>query len=318
MYNNYLVILCLIVACEPSARKTEVDFKTVQNTAPPIVYYSTNAGKSWIPYSAGIPTDATVSSFAVKENTLYASTDLHGIYSNVQGVTQWQRVDKDLPEGTDINDMAILGETFLAATFNKGILISKNRGVNWSSATLNVTQVPVRALFVKDEIIFAGTDHGIYKSIDKGDTWHQIYKGVQVNGFTQLNGNVYAALSKGALISKDSGQTWKNIYESHALHDISTDGQSIFAMTLGEGLLKTADDGVTWQNVNEGLGKLYTFEVKQFDNTLFAAQWQGIYASQNGGKTWQMIKHGLPDSTAFTTLEKTSIGLVAGIGLRKK
>jgi hypothetical protein len=31
-----------------------------------------------------------------------------------------------------------------------------------------------------------------------------------------------------------------------------------------------------------------------------------------------MIKDGLPDSTAFSTLEATPWGLIAGIGLRKK
>jgi hypothetical protein len=77
---------------------------------------------------------------------------------------------------------------------------------------------------------------------------------------------------------------------------------------------------LTWERINSGLGKynLYTFEIKKFSYSIFAAQWTGIYTSDNRGMTWNLIKSRLPDSTAFTTLETTKSGLIAGIGLRKK
>jgi hypothetical protein len=91
-------------------------------------------------------------------------------------------------------------------------------------------------------------------------------------------------------------------------------------MTLGAGLKKSNNDGLTWESVNAGMGtlNLYTFEIKHFNNKLFAAQWYGIYESGDWGRNWGLIKNGLPDSTAFTTLETTMNGLIAGIGLRKK
>lgn len=91
-------------------------------------------------------------------------------------------------------------------------------------------------------------------------------------------------------------------------------------MTLGEELLKSKNDGLAWENVNDGFGepRWYTFEVKNIDQQLFAAQWHGIYSKDKNGNHWQIIKNGLPDSTAFSTLEITPFGLLAGIGLRKK
>ena len=137
---------------------------------------------------------------------------------------------------------------------------------------------------------------------------------------TEVNNKIFAALMNGVIMTNDDGANWKYVYKPHTLHDISTDGKRIFAMTLGDGLKSSSNDGLTWERINNGLGtlNLYTFELKRFDNKIFAAQWYGIYTSQDLGNSWTIVKDGLPDSTAFTTLEVTKNGLIAGIGLRKK
>lgn len=121
-------------------------------------------------------------------------------------------------------------------------------------------------------------------------------------------------------MSNDNGKNWVYIYKPNTLHDISNDGNFVYAMTLGRVLLKTSNDGVTWENANNVLGtsNLYTFEVKNIGKDLFAAQWYGIYYLGNGGSYWSKINtglNGLPDSTAFTTLEITRFGILAGSGL---
>lgn len=51
---------------------------------------------------------------------------------------------------------------------------------------------------------------------------------------------------------------------------------------------------------------------------MLLAGWCGSCAKpEKNLNAWQIIKNGLPDSTAFTTLEITETGLIAGIGLRK-
>lgn len=126
--------------------------------------------------------------------------------------------------------------------------------------------------------------------------------------------------------SSNNGKTWSpfsnGIPEDATVSGFSAKaGQFIYAMTLGEGLLKTNNDGLNWQDANTGFGpvNLYTFEVKNRDRDLFAAQWQGIYHSANQGRYWAKINtgtNGLPDSTAFTTLEVTGFGILAGTGLK--
>ncbi len=317
----FLIGLC---SCSPSGKSGD-DSSTPEQTAlklsksvPAVIYRSTDVGRSWMPFANGISQEATVSSFLIRDETIYASTDDHGIYHIKEGETSWHKIETDLPDHTDINAIANVNNVFIIGTFRNGILISNDGGLHWMPSINPLNHTAIRALLSMDDMVFAGTDDGIYKSTDFGTSWRQVYKGVQTNGFTEMHNKIYAALMNGAIMTQDGGENWNYIYKPNTLHDISNDGESIYAMTLGAGLLKSKDDGQSWTNINSGLEDFYTFEVKSTGSKIFAGQWHGIYSSGDGGGHWQLLKRGLPDSTAFTTVEVTSNGLIAGIGLRKK
>jgi photosystem II stability/assembly factor-like uncharacterized protein len=284
------------------------------------VIYRSLEGRTWTPFDNGVPPDATVSSFLVIDNTIFAATDYHGIYAVRDGDTNWNRIDKGLPSNIDINAIAVIDNMFIIGTLSHGMMSSVNKGRDWDYLTNEFDKIPVRSLHTKGSLLFAGTDKGIYLSKDKGLSWQLQYKGVQVNGFTELNGKIYAALMNGAVVTNDDGLHWNYVYKPLTLHDISNDGERLYAMTLGAGLKTSDNDGLVWEDANRGLGlsRFYTFEVKRWGNRIFAAQWHGIYVSDNFGKDWAIMRSGLPDSTAFATLEVMNTGLVAGIGLRKE
>jgi len=315
------IVFSLLVLCpaSPTLLKSELPTSEQKNTVP-VIYSSVDGGRSWMPFDNGIPHDATVSSFHIQDDLILAATDFNGIYSIRAGEMQWKRIDAGLSENIDINVISVIENTLIIGTHRHGILISKNNGKNWTNPAKQISGTSVRSLHAKGRILFAGTDNGIYRSMDNGNTWEHIWKGVQVNGFTEMNNMLFAAVMNGAIKSGNDGMNWEYVYKPNALHDISNDGENIYAMTLGAGLKKSGNQGITWESANNGLGtfNLYTFEIKKFQNKLFAAQWYGIYSSEDRGRNWKLIRNGLPDSTAFTTLETTKNGLIAGIGLRKK
>lgn len=286
-----------------------------------VLYRSSNNGEIWSPFSNGIPANATVSGFAAKANKIFAVTVADGAFVWESGSTKWEPINSGLPESINLNAIAVAENVLVTGTLKQGIFVSSDEGNTWKPSGKGLQNISVRAfIFIKDTLL-AGTDKGIYVSTDKGNTWEHVFGLMQVNGFTTLNEKIYAAAADGAIMTNNSGKTWKYIYKSHTLHDISNDGQFIYAMTLGEGLLKTNNDGLNWQNVNTGFGpvNLYTFEVKGRNRDLFAAQWHGIYYSASQGRYWSKINtghNGLPDSTAFTTLEVTDYGILAGTGLK--
>jgi len=284
-----------------------------------VIYRSTDKGKTWFSFANGIPADATVTGFATTKNKVFAATKFNGVFVWENGSAKWKPVNTGLSDKADINAIAAGNNVIVIGTFKQGIFVSPEEGNTWKSAG-NLQNISVRNLTVINDRILAGTDNGIYISTDKGNNWNHLFGNMQVNGFTFLNEKLYAAVVNGALMSNDEGRTWNYIYKPHTLHDISNDGKYIYAMTLGDGLLKTSNDGLTWENASKGLPSLYTFEIKNINNDLFAAQWHGVYYSANNGTNWSKINtgfNGLPDSTGFTTLEVTAFGILAGIGLRK-
>jgi len=315
---SWCVWLCLIscgkAPSSDSKKQTEVIQRQSRDVA--VLYRSTDQGNTWESFANGIPQEATISSIASTPNRIFVSTNHHGVFVSENGDNKWNQVYTGLPNAVEVHAVAVQEQRLVIGTFKHGIFISPDLGRNWRPAQTNLAAVPIRSLFFGKDKLYAATDKGIYASVDKGDTWIHQVGAAQVNGFTYLNGKIYAGGVEGAMMSVD-GNSWKYIYERFTLHDISSDDVSLYAMTMGEGLLKSGNDGLTWESVNSGFGTLYTFEVKAVGKDLLAGQWHGIYLSDDSGATWSQIKNGLPDSTAFPTLEITAVGILAGIGLRK-
>lgn len=318
-----LVLSLIILGCYPktepvSQKKNQI---AVSETKARGVVYRSSDGRTSSSFNQGIPGDATISGFQAKGNKLFASTDFHGVFVSVSGVNQWQPVNLGLPDQVDVNAITVLNDMLIIGTNKHGIFISSDDGRLWNQSNDGLPNIPIRSLINVKDNLFAGTDKGIYVSPDNGLSWRHQYGTGQVNGFTYLNNKIYAALVDGAIMSDDNGTSWKYIYKPNTLHDISNDGLFIYAMTLGVGLLRTNNDGRTWEKANGGFPayNFYTFEVKSLTKELYAAQWHGIYKSMDRGDHWSRINtgvNGLPDSTAFMTLEVTDFGILIGTGLK--
>lgn len=285
---------------------------------PAVLYRSIDLGTTWTPFAKGIPADATLSGIQQAGNDLYVTTDYHGVFRSTADQGNWQPLGGAQLQQLDINCIEVQGDQIAIGTLNRGVLVSNDGGTNWRPANTNTTNTAVRAFLRFKGILYAGTDGGIYQSTDMGDTWTHAFGNLQVLGFTVLKGTVYAATQSGALVCSGAPTQWRSIYQGDALHDIGTDGEYLYAMTIGQQLLKTNNDGVTWQNAQNGITypvNYYTNELKHLGRHIFSAQWIGIYHSSNNGVSWRKLQ-GLPDSTAFSTLEITDFGILAGISIR--
>jgi photosystem II stability/assembly factor-like uncharacterized protein len=121
------------------------------------IYMSTNMGTSWIKTS--FPGDAW--SFAKIDNNLYAGGFYGGVFLSTNGGTSWSQITLD---GTTVYSMAAFGDNVFAGTYQKGIYLSENKGVNWNEINEGLpTGATVKAIQVKDEFVYAGTEQGVWR-----------------------------------------------------------------------------------------------------------------------------------------------------------
>ncbi len=129
--------------------------------------------------------------------------------------------------------------------------------------------ITVYSLAVKDSLVFAGTQNGIFVSSNNGDSWSQ-------TSFNALNGNIRCLLVIGS-----------NLYAG-ADAGLSRS----FPPDTAGGVFRSTDNGAIWTPMNAGFrssngqaGRVIS--MANIDTELFAGTWgQGIFYSSNSGQEW--------------------------------
>lgn len=138
-----------------------------------------------------------------KEGLLYVGTDDGLIQVSENGGTQWTRYEKFLgvPDMTyvscllaSLHDADTVYATFDGRKnndFKPYVLVSKDRGKTWESIT---SDLPVRGTVytiaqdhVKKDLLFVGTEFGVFVTIDGGKKWIQLKSGLPTTAVMDLD-----------------------------------------------------------------------------------------------------------------------------------
>ncbi len=178
----------------------------------------------------------------------------------------------------------------LLTVFTALLLSSISLISQWEQSSAGMNGGQVFSLFVKDNIIFAGTYNyttrvaNVYITTNYGYSWKfSDLQNVEVNCFTAKDNIIFAGTeNKGIYFSTNNGLNWGGT---------SLNNQSIYGMAVaggyviagGGGILSSSDNGMSWNLVNN---KFNIRELKANGEVLYAGDGDGVYVSHDYGVNW--------------------------------
>jgi len=242
-----------------------------------------------------------------------------GVFSSEDGGLDWKlRANQEALLGYNVHSLVAGTGDLLFAASTAGILKSADAGKTWAPLPnqpklaparpgLRATSLRVHALqaIVSDKVtLFAGTDKGLFRSLNGGTSWEQIkpagFTGVPVVAvYTASHGSGWvAARTAGELfVSDDAGKNWHSAAlpdSSYFIYDVALplDHDAPLLVATSRGLLQSFDGGAKWKLVSEGVPAATVNAVRYHPDRkleVFLVQYGKIYRSLNGGTSWTAL-----------------------------
>lgn len=133
---------------------------------------------------------------------------------------------------------------------------------------------------------------------------------------------IYALVRSVLLKSLDGGETWNRIVRGldhkHMLYrfDMSQDGKTMFIASLGDGIYRSRDSGVTWEKANNGLETGFIGNIvlapDRPEVAVVTSVAGNLYLTENSGDTWKSLRGPFGKVTAIVIAPKPSHHIFIG------
>lgn len=212
----------------------------------------------------------------------------------------------------------------LCGTETGAVFKSNDKGENWFPVGDNIFNDGAGSVEIdptNSDVMFVGSDHRIYKTIDGGNTWTQVFylSNLKIYEFA-INPNnnqiIYAAGNKGLYRSIDGGTTWAQVF-SDTCWDVkfkTDDSQTVFLLKSNPSLkltefYKSTDGGMSFSLKSNGwflptatssiggarmgvtnadANRIYVAMLGNVDDYTTDVNFIGVYRSDDAGENWSL------------------------------
>ncbi len=201
---------------------------------------------------------------------------------------------------------------FIAGTL-RGVMLSDDSGATWTriSDPKNLEMGGITATAIdpsNHDILYAGTSHLPWKSIDGGKTWQSIHTGmsddsdvfsIYVNPANPEN--VFASACSGIYTSPDRGDNWRKVmgltFSQRRTHVIRKDPQTEGVIYAGTtmGLFKSPNMGGSWKLLSKEQVNAIVFDPAHPGSMYMAMQYEGLSRASEAGESIKMLNNGFVD-----------------------
>lgn len=198
-----------------------------------------------------------------------------------------------------------------------GAFRSTDGAVTWSgSVTERAALTSVVADASEPAVLYASASHfppdrGVFTSSDGGETWSAttLETGIFELAADPLRpGVVYAFGGETSTVelwkTTDGGATWSELDTGGSIVTLAIDPAAPDVLYgVGFGAWKSEDGGLTWRDVSNGLPTAPSFgppidAVAIAPEAVYVASRDGIFHSEDGGESWQLLSTALLDEVA--------------------
>jgi photosystem II stability/assembly factor-like uncharacterized protein len=275
------------------------------------VSLSTDNGINWFEANTGLVA-TTVLDLKISNGSVITGTYQCGVSKSIDNGNSWKATNLNFANNS-IYKLAINNNNIFAALyFGNEVYLSQDNGENWKAVSQipkKKTQFLIYNISIFNDIIFASTSEGLFKSVNNGTNWTEldtnlIVTKTYIECFTSIDTIIYAGTNNGLYISSNKGNNWT--LQDSTIKNITcfeVNGNNIYAGTYENGVLLSTDNGLNWTEINKGNPNKYIKSLTSIGSNFFAGTYDGgIYLSTNNGLNWSSINTGLSNLN-ITSLE---------------
>ncbi|MCB0712292.1 MAG: T9SS type A sorting domain-containing protein [Ignavibacteriae bacterium] len=154
----------------------------------------------------------------------------------------------------------------------------------------------------------------LWRTIDNGTKWEKILKSINVNTIAAIDDATWLiGTNQGMLRSTDYGDTWSDVQDMRdtTIFDIhySLD-RTVYALQVG-GFFKSSDFGLTWERI-VSLNGVPSAITTNFLGRVFVEYRGQVYSSENKGRNWELFDSSLPINKWVLTVDEAHRLIAAG------
>ncbi len=275
---------------------------------------STNGGSAWTAANTGLPQNGGnyfVESVGRHGSSLFAGTQ-SGIYRSDNGGSSWSSVNGSLTATNQVyaNKFFSFGNDLFAVFAGQvsqggGIWKTDNLGSTWNVGHSGMgANTIVYHLTQIGNLLYAGTNTGIYTSTNNGLNWTAMASvNYAVFGVAAAGSNLVMLSTFGARYSTNNGTTWNNATGAPgSLADgeiIGYDGKVFVIAPDQTGIYRSIDNGVSFSAYNGGISVIDLVSLEEFfadGNLLYVGSFMDIYSTVGSTVT---VAEEAPAPTAY-------------------
>jgi photosystem II stability/assembly factor-like uncharacterized protein len=292
------------------------------------VYKTTDGGRNWarLPGVLDAYDVVGVAAHPKVAGTVYAVTLNAGVYRSSDGGATWTELSN---YGTiaDLTNVTVQDPSnpnvLFAGTEGYGIQISPDKGRTFFPRVAGLTNFYVNAIAFDPEVpstVYAGTDAGIFQSVDGGTTWTAT--GQTIGEITDIvtdnegtTRRIWSTVKgQGVAVSEDGGATFAVSATGLTSLDLTSLEVELIGATRriwsttkgGDGVAYSDDLGHTWKSAGgNGLTDRNVNDLAVESGTtrrIWSTTDTGVFYSDNDGLSWTDLSVGLPSGVPVTSV----------------